>query len=189
MSAGGLHLETLLAELYEAVCARMEGGILAALEGLSAGEVPAFLGAGERAAYQGIYCSAPDAEPAARAMMAPLIDRSCSDLEMVRGVIRDDPAAPHAEAACRFLLWELGWLAAVYSSASPGPDREIPDPRDEYAADYARIAVAIRELLGLMDAQQPLWRFLRESRAAARARPPRRPRPRRPMADDREYYF
>lgn len=170
----------LLAELFEAVSARSKEGLLECLAG---GGCPASAGS----QYPEIRLLAPDSEPAARAVMAPLVDRACADLAAVRAAARDDPAAPEIEAACHYLLRELSWLAAVYITVSA--DGRTPDPGDEYSAEYSRTGASIRELLELMGAQRDLWRFFRESRAASRARPPPRRRPRRPLADDREYYF
>jgi len=180
-----------LSELFEAVAARAA----VTLEGLIGGDHPGPPGRRARglpdlralrAPYAEVCRAAPAAEPAARAMIAPLVDRASADLAAIRAAVRDDPAAPGLEAACLYLLGEMGWLATVY--AGPPGGRRAPDP-DEYSAEYARVCAGIQALLGLMGGQRDLWRFFRESRAAFRARPPPRRRPRRPMADDAEYYF
>lgn len=171
-----------LHELFEAVSARVGGGLGGLIGGGGDYCLPDV-----RRPYLEVCRLAPDSEPAARAIMAPLVGRSCADLDVIRSAARDDPAAPGMEEACCYLLQELGWLAAVYVTTSA--DRRAPDPDDEYSGDYNRVCESIRGLTELMGTQRDLWRFFRESRAAARGRPPPRPHRRRPMADDREYYF
>lgn len=180
-----------LAALYEAAGARGAGELAWALEGSRLdGEPAASALAGSaraRDAYLEISRRARQAEPIARAIMAELAERSRADAEEVVGRIRADPAAPGAENVSRFLLSELSNLAAIFVTV--GPQGRTPDPADEYAPVYRGVVGALQALRAEMESQQPLWDFLRGSRALARGRPPPRAAPRRPLADDKEYYF
>ena len=127
-------------------------------------------------------------EPVARAAMAPLVPRVLGDAAWIRGLMRDDPASPGLETAYLFLLSELSTLATVFVSVGAEP-RLVPNPLDEYADEYLRVCAEIRALTAASESAIPAWRLIRNSRCAARARPPRRPKPSSPLADDTEYYL
>jgi hypothetical protein len=132
--------------------------------------------------------SFPELVPVARLAIAPLSARVRADAAEVLAGVRGDPAAPGLEVAYACVVSELSKLATAFTSAAGAAGaRVVPDPADEHADEYTAVCVLIRDLMAAAAPAQPVWRLLRASRAAARARPPGR-RQGAPLADDREYY-
>jgi hypothetical protein len=122
-------------------------------------------------------------EPAARAALEPLCHRVRADAAAHAAEVRADPASPGLEEAHWHLLGELSLLAAAFVTSDPAT-RRVPDPRDRHAGAYRGVCGALAALAAVGGEAQQTWRLLREGRG----RPPPR-RPRRPPADDREYYL
>jgi hypothetical protein len=144
-------------------------------------------------AYVRIHGKHPELRELAHGAVATVIPRVLLDAAEARILMRDDPAAPELERDYGFFLGELSALAMVCASASPESGCEgesiVPDPRDEYAADYHAVCEELGALIAAAAIARPVWRLLRQSYAAARRRPPARRTPRPPLADDREYYL
>jgi hypothetical protein len=126
--------------------------------------------------------------PTARMAMAPLGRRIRDDAAEVLAAIHDDPAAPSLEQRYLASLSELNSSAAAFMSVDL-ESKKVPDPADEYAGEYHAICAVTEALLAAAPAARPTWRLVKSSFAAAKARPPERRRPKKPPADDREYYM
>jgi hypothetical protein len=127
-------------------------------------------------AYVTVYRSLGDAEAAVHVTIEGVVPAVVSDARELCRDIRDDPAMPNLEAYYETSVDELSQLATLLSESEEHP----------------RICSTIATLMDVSWSAKEVWLMLRRMKTAAiiaRGRPPPRRKPKKPLADDKEYYI